>query len=409
MRYHISAEKERQNMELKHFVTALNNLDAMLQRIIGAMEATIAKQQDVRTDFYSPTSMQMSAALGEGEQMRKYKGKTIKRRSDGRYWTRYYDKAGKQHSVYGKTINECLENLKHSLQDVQTTTINYKRITLGDWIERWMQLYKEPKLRASTLRQMRSYLADAQELFPLELKKITAIKLQEYLNGIDKERKREKLHTFLKDAFTKAYRNRLIDVNPFDAIEAPKHVKKQSRSLTHEEEARFVEACRQHNQGRLYLFCLYEGLRIGEAVALTYDDVDFEKRRISVTKSMNEAGEVTPPKTATSNRTVPLFEQSMHLLDPNGHGTVFEFTRKTYQNKLAILCRKLQLDGISVHSMRHTFATRCSEAGIPPKVVQKWLGHSTIDMTLNVYTHVNEDFEMEMTKQFDTYFDTHKS
>ena len=71
------------------------------------------------------------------------------------------------------------------------------------------------------------------------------------------------------------------------------------------------------------------------------------------------------------------------------------------------LCKKLQLTGISVHSLRHTFATRCAEAGIAPKIVQKWLGHSTINMTLDLYTHVNSDFEQSEVLKFDTYFDTH--
>ncbi len=76
--------------------------------------------------------------------------------------------------------------------------------------------------------------------------------------------------------------------------------------------------------------------------------------------------------------------------------------------KLLLKCRELGLDGVTVHTLRHTFATRCSEAGIPPKMVQKWLGHSTVEMTLNVYTQVNADFEREMTAKFDTFFDTLK-
>ena len=59
------------------------------------------------------------------------------------------------------------------------------------------------------------------------------------------------------------------------------------------------------------------------------------------------------------------------------------------------------------HTLRHTFATRCCEAGIPAKVCQKWLGHSTINMTLDVYTHVTKNFEDKNAADLDTYFDTH--
>lgn len=353
-------------------------------------------------------SKQMSAVLPQEDEVRKYKGKSIKKRADGRFWARYYDKQGKQHSVYGKTADKCLARLKEALrQDKNGSTNINSSITLGEWIKKWLELYKVPKVRPNTLVQMKSYLKDAAELYGYKLNKIGSIPLQSYLNGIQQPRKREKLYTFLKDAFTKAYKTRLIDINPFDAIEPPMHKRKEARSLTHEEEERFVNACKTHNQGRLYLFCLYQGLRIGEAVALTYDDIDFVKRQITVSKSICPDGTITPPKTDKSNRVIPLFEKSLQLLDRNGQGNVFEFNRKTYQNKLAILCRKLEFKNVSVHTMRHTFATRCSEAGIAPKVVQKWLGHSTLDMTLNVYTHVNEDFEQKETIKFDTYFDTY--
>ena len=341
----------------------------------------------------------------QGEAMKKYKGKTITKRADGRWWTRYTIE-GKVYPVYGHTQNECYEKLKEALKQAEKGEKNYNKATLQEWLDKWLVTYKEPKFRSTTIDQMRAYLKTAEPLFGLPLRKISALTLQEFLNDIDKPRKREKVHGFLKDAFTKAYKTRLIDYNPFDAIDTTKRTRKQSKSLTHEEEKIFTEACQNWDKGRFYLFCMYQGLRIGEAVALTYDDIDFVARTITVNKSINTNGELTEPKTETSNRTLPLFERSLPLLDRNGTGPVFEYNRKTYQNKLLLKCRKLGLDGVTVHTLRHTFATRCSEAGIPPKMVQKWLGHSTVEMTLNVYTHVNADFEKEMTAKFDSFFDT---
>lgn len=162
-------------LELKNFVTALENIDGLLLRVIEAMNATILKQQDnsSQTNFYSPASKQMSAVLGEGEQLRKYKGKTIKRRPDGRYWTRYYDQAGKQHSVYGRTINECLENLKQALQELNQSTTSFRAITLGEWLQKWLELYKIGKLKKSTLEQMQRYLRDVQPLASKKLNSLT--------------------------------------------------------------------------------------------------------------------------------------------------------------------------------------------------------------------------------------------
>lgn len=248
---------------------------------------------------------------------------------------------------------------------------------------------------------------EVQPLAGKQLSKLTAIDLQTFLNGIDKPRKREKLYTFLKDALTKAVKNKLIADNLFDGIDKPKYDKKQSRALTHDEEQRFVEACRRSNQGDLYLLCLYQGLRLGEALALTYEDIDFAKMTLSINKSIDSLGELTTPKTATSKRTIPLFKKTLALLNQGGCGSVFKYKRNVYQNTMVDLCRALNLQGVSIHTLRHTFATRCSEAGISAKTVQKWLGHSTLEMTLNVYTHVNADFEAKEVAKIDTQFDTH--
>ncbi len=341
----------------------------------------------------------------EGETM-KYKGKTIKRKGDGRWWTRYTIK-GKVYPVYGRTQQECLKKLKIALKQAERGEKDYGTATLGEWLDKWMELYKENKLKPSTLEQMHRYIKkDVAPIADKPLCKLTTMDLQEFLNSIDKPRKREKLYEYLKDALTKAVKNKLIKDNLFDGIDRPKHAKKQSMALTHEQEQLFVAECNRSNQGNLYLLCLYQGLRLGEALALTYNDIDFTKKTLTVNKSVDSLGNVTTPKTATSARKMPLFNRTEKLLEQGKSGNVFTYPRKVYQNTMLKICKRLGLDGINIHSLRHTFATRCSEAGIPAKVVQKWLGHSTLEMTLNVYTHVNADFEQEMSAKFDTFFDT---
>lgn len=338
--------------------------------------------------------------------MKKYKGKTVRPRADGRWWARFRQD-GKQISIYGRTQDECYNKLKKAVDGKDKADKPTKRLTLGEWLTKWLDLYKVGKVKHSTLDQMQRYLREVQPIDGKQLSKLTAIDLQEFLNGIDKPRKREKIYTFLKDALTKAVKNKLLSDNLFDGIDKPKHDKKQSRALTHDEEQRFIEACKRNNQGNLYLLCLYQGLRLGEALALTYEDIDFDKMTLTVNKSIDSLGELTTPKTATSNRTIPLFKKSLALLTQGGSGNVFKYKRNVYQNTMVDLCRALNLQGVSIHTLRHTFATRCSEAGISAKTVQKWLGHSTLEMTLNVYTHVNADFEAKEVAKLDTQFDTH--
>ncbi len=321
--------------------------------------------------------------------MRKYKGKTIRRKADGRWWVRFYDKNRKQRSVYGKTQNECLQNLKQAMKDDKQCQQNYKSMTFGEWIDKWLATYKTPKVKRSTLEQMQHYLKQITPIANIKLKNISAITMQKYLNSIEKPRKREKIHGFLKDAFTKAYKCRLVENNIFDAIESVPRQRKQIERRSREEEAILTEAWQTHEHGRFYLLCLYEGLRLCEATALTYEDIDWQRKTITVNKAMDHFNEITSPKTATSNRTILLFARTEKLLDRNGTGRIFAYMPRTYQNRLGEMCKRLNFRTIGVHSLRHTFATRCAEAGIPPKVVQKWLGHSTVNMTLNVYTRLD--------------------
>ena len=354
-------------------------------------------------------SKQVSDVLPkETEELKQYKGKTIRKRPDGRYWVRFYDKYGKQRSIYGRTQNECLQKLKDALKEQANGEKLSNTITLNEWLEKWLQLYKIGKVKETTVDKLRSFFKSYKVFGDKPISKITSLELQEYFNGITLPRKREQLYSALKDAFTRAYKYKIIKENPFDIVEVKHEKRKPSRALTAEEEKRFIEACKTYPQGKLYLLCLFQGLRLGEALALTASDIDPEKMTLTVSKAINGKSELSSTKTESSNRTMPLFQRTLDILPQNNSGNLFnEYTRGTYQNRMKKLCNKLNLQNISIHSLRHTFATRCAEAGIPAKVVQKWLGHSTVNMTMNVYTHVNDDYDQRMTAKFDTYSDTH--
>ena len=359
--------------------------------------------------FFLSGSKQMSVVLPKEEEVKKYKGKTIRRRADGRWWTRFYNKEGKQISVYGKTQNECLSRLKEALRQNNCPKKEEKPITLGDWLTKWLELYKVGKVRQTTVDKIKGFFKGFAPLLNRPLAQITAIDLQKFFNEITYPRKREQMYCSLKDAFTKAVKNKIIAENPFDIVEIKRERRKPSKALTVEQERQFVQACQNDICGKLFLVCLYQGLRIGEALALEVNDIDFANKTMSITKAVNARKEITDPKTETSKRIMPLFQRTVEVLPKKKSGRYFDkFVRGTYQHHMKLICDRLGIANISIHSLRHTFATRCAEAGIAAKVVQKWLGHSTVNMTLNVYTHINDEFEQKAIRQFDTYFDTHK-
>ena len=128
-----------------------------------------------------------------------------------------------------------------------------------------------------------------------------------------------------------------------------------------------------------FRFVLYSGCRRSEALSLTWSDVDFEKSVIHIRGT----------KTVLSDRTIPLFPDCRVLLNSikRVDDKVFHHRASYVTHLFKKLCPTHKL-----HDLRHTFATRCLECGVSMKVVQQWLGHSRMDTTASVYTHVPDAF-----------------
>lgn len=374
-------------------------------RIVFLLKQEYAEDKREREENNNspPCSKQMSAVLPKEEELKQYKGKTIRRRSDGRWWSRYYDADGKQRSVYGKTQNECLTKLKAALRH-RDKKEPPKEPTLGEWLEQWLQLYKVGHVKDSTLYKNKMYVKQLAPLHNRKLSELKPLELQQFLMSLDKPRKRELLYVALNDAIQRATDAGLIKFNPMKLTKIPKGKRTPKKALTRDEERRIVEACKADSCGIMFLFCLFEGMRIGEVKALTDRDVDTEKGLIRINKAVNDFNKIDTPKSETSVRTVPLFARMRQALKEQ------PFKRITGDNHIYehwnSICEKAGVN-CNVHSLRHTFATRCAEAGIAPKLTQQWLGHSTIQVTMDVYTHINAEFEAAQKTQFDTYFDTH--
>ena len=128
-------------------------------------------------------------------------------------------------------------------------------------------------------------------------------------------------------------------------------------------------------------------------------------------KSLNEFNKIPDPKTEQSKRILPMFQRTYELLQKYRGiaGRLWDISKATMDRLLKRLKMKCSFrnEKFTIHSLRHTFATRCAEAGIPIKQVQQWLGHTTLEMTLNVYTHINKEYEQQNAQKIDTYLYTH--
>lgn len=188
----------------------------------------------------------------------------------------------------------------------------------------------------------------------------------------------------------------------------------------------------------LYEMALGTGLRIGELLGLKWSDIDFLKENLTVIRTLQRVSEVTKdgrkptklieqePKTRYSNRTVQIpktifiklkdykIEQNMQKLRI---GEVYQNNDYVFCNELGIpiddkkpgrnmksILEKLDIEPITFHALRHTYATRLFEAGVSPKTVQALMGHSDISMTMDIYTHVMEDVKINAVEQLNDIF-----
>lgn len=167
---------------------------------------------------------------------------------------------------------------------------------------------------------------------------------------------------------------------------------------------------------------LYCGMRIGEINALKPEDINFDKGYIYVSRTVSVGlngkailSETT--KTAAGQRTVPinrfmipLLEEALREMKENPYGLIFYDSRNDViistsrvSSVFNTICKRAGLKGFRQHCLRHTFATRCIEAGIEPVVLKCWLGHTDIRTTLDTYTDVFDRMELASIESFDDY------
>lgn len=190
---------------------------------------------------------------------------------------------------------------------------------------------------------------------------------------------------------------------------------KDKRVLTIDEQKIFLNTAKHYSGYNQFAFILQTGLRFGEMCGLKWDDIDFENRILHVRRTLHYLCSPTrwvfgPPKSAAGIRDIPLTEEAIAILKNQkaflelGPIIPEEFSdlvfvgrngtpspNSAYHATLKRICQAANIADISMHTLRHTFATRCIEAGMRPKTLQAILGHSTIGVTMDLYVHVTED------------------
>lgn len=239
----------------------------------------------------------------------------------------------------------------------------------------------------------------------------------------------DKLYRFLNKCFKIAISERILQYNIMEneSIQKPKSKKENLKveALTLEEEKKLINILKKsdHKYKNIILLTLFTGMRIGETLALTYDNIDLKENTLSIEKTLtrNKEDKVIlgdKTKTRTGHRTIYLSNNARNILEnilkekiSNIYNLLFyDYEKNTYVTPNEINCYLKRLNAsykfcteIHTHMLRHTYATRCIEAGMSAKVLQKNLGHKKIQTTLDTYTSIFEKFNREENEKYNLY------
>ncbi len=351
---------------------------------------------------------------------------SISRRKDGLYMGRYnVDTAtgAKRKTVYAKTRKECSEKLKTALADAQKGVVaDGGPKTVGAFLESWLENTVRGSVRKSTYDCNESFCRvhlipalgkkKLKTLSPSDVAGFYRRKLDEGCSAASVH----KMHTILHKALKQAVRWKYMDNNPADDVDAPKVHAEEVHPLSREEAKRLLEtsSVSKDRLAALYVVALHTGLRQGELLALRWEDLDLEARKLQVRRTVTRDGgklTVGPTKTNKGQRTVKLTKDAVEAL--RGHltrqleemdglgdyfqenGLVFCTGKGTLINptnlrkrSFAPLLVRAGLPHMTFHQLRHTAATILLLKNVNPKIVSEMLGHATIAITLDTYSHV---------------------
>ena len=338
----------------------------------------------------------------------KYKGIKVRKNIISNSYYARFRKNGKQHFVSAKTKKQCYERLKDKyIQVEKEEKFNNNSITFIDWYYKWLDLYKLNKVKQATIEDYEKSLKYISDHF--KETKLVLISVEDVLvvlNSIERPRTRQKVFELMSMMFDKAEKHDIITKNVMLRVEKPKHEKQNSQPLTREQQEEFILACKNVLHGDYFLLCLYQGLRKGEALAITREDIDFQNKTLRINKSVNKNNRFDTTKNKQSNRIMPLFDKSIEILLKHknilGEKRIFNFSPKIQRKALNKINEKLSFH-IKTKDLRSTFITRCQENDIPEFIIQSWVGHKIgSKVTSSVYTKHNPEIDFKYINIFNS-------
>lgn len=375
-------------------------------------------------------------------------GHGIIQKKNGRYEARYIDRFGNRKSISGYNLKDVKKRFNEAVYENEKEINIRSDIKLDDWYDKWMNVYKFDSIRNNTKRQYNQIYRKhiSPYLGKCNIGNITQLQIRELIKKLDKQgyqfETKNKVKILLIDMFNKAMIDEFVRKNPARGISVKRKDKKEVQVLSLEDQVAFFDCCKGTFYDNLFIVALSRGMRIGELAALRLEDIDFNNNVIKVNRTLvyqKYEGEDCKnfhfelPKTKSSTREIPINQQCKIALNKqyiqknivNSKAPIEKKVEEQFCDLLfttkfntplnsQIVCDAIkkivyeinltrditdEIEVFSCHCFRHTFATRCFEAGIQPKTVQSYLGHASLQMTMDLYTSVLKEHKMsEMNK-----------
>lgn len=358
---------------------------------------------------------------------------TIRKRSDGRWEARIIvghknDGSPMYKSAFAKTQKSALKQL-HQLIDLyrDVDLTEDCRMTLGEWLDKWLDEYMIFTIRESTLDSYRAMVKNQVKPFigGKQIASLTTADMQKFYNKIKKEGRVRPhpihgktladsmvrgVHMMLHEALDVAVRERLLVKNPTNGTTVPKCNYPEKQILGDSQLDTFLEAIKGEEYWDAFFYVeVMTGLRRGEICGLKWQDINFEENKLQVKRSVSvkKGGGVSigETKTETGVRCIQMPPSVAELLKSKKQTAITEWvfphflhpeqpiSPATAYRKLKIILKHAGLPLIRFHDLRHTFATHATHGGVDPKTLAGILGHTNASFTLDTYTHVTSDMQ----------------
>ena len=292
-----------------------------------------------------------------------------------------------------------------------------------DWLIQWLENYIRPSVKVRTYERYKLIVEQhiKDKIGGIELNNLSPLVLQSFITELlqcGNKMTGKGLSANTVNAVISVIQSSLKTAHLLeptkeytaDKIKRPKLKEKPVECFSLAEQKMIEHAILTGKKDKQYgiILCLYSGLRIGELIALQWNDIDFAKGILTVSKSCHDSNGglvIDEPKTVNSRRVIPLPKQLLPILKlwKKRSGSPFVVSSngkpipvRSYQRSFELLLKKLNISHKGFHSLRHTFATRAIECGMDVKTLSEILGHKNPTITLNRDAHSLMEHKADM-------------